>query len=105
MADYLALAGVLLAVGLALVWFAKGPRDPLRIAAALFAILALLVDINAQWQTIYNFGRYYTPMLLCLSGVAAGTRNPWVLVPLAMMLPRIAIQFAPQVLGIIHWVA
>jgi hypothetical protein len=102
-ADYLALAGVLLAVGLALIWFARGPRDPLRIAAALFAMLALLLDINAQWQTIYNFGRYYTPMLLCLSGVAAGTRNPWVLVPLAMMLPRIAIQFAPQVLGIIHW--
>ena len=102
-ADYLALAGVLLAIGLALIWFARNPRDPQRIAAALFAIMALLVDINAQWQTVYNFGRYYTPMLLCLSGVAAGTRNPWVLVPLAMILPRIVIQFTPQVLGIIHW--
>ena len=104
-ADYLALAGVLLAFGLALVWFARGPSHPLRIAAALFAAMALLVDINAQWQTIYNFGRYYTPMLLCLSGVAAETQNPWVLIPLAMMLPRIAIQFTPQVLGIIHWIA
>jgi hypothetical protein len=104
-ADYVALAGVLLAFGLAFVWFARSPRDPLRIAAALFAAMALLVDINAQWQTVYNFGRYYTPMLLCLSGIAAETRNPWVLIPLAMMLPRIAIQLTPQVLGIIHWIA
>jgi hypothetical protein len=104
-ADYLALAGMLLAFGLALVWFARGPRDLLRIAAALFAMMAILFQITGQWQNVYSFGRIYTPILLCLSGMAAQTRNPWLLLPVALMLPRIAIQLTPQMLGIIHWIA
>jgi len=104
-ADYLAFAGVLLGSGLALVWASRGPRDPLRIAAAMFAMMAILFDITGQWESVYNFGRLYTPMLVCLAGVAAQSRNPWLLLPVAMMLPRIAIQLTPQLLGVIHWIA
>jgi hypothetical protein len=101
-ADYLALTGAVLAFALALVWFARHPCDPLRIAAALFAALGLLFQIAGQWQNVFTFGRIYTPLLVCLSGTAALARNPWLLLPVALMLPRIAIQFAPQVLGVIH---
>jgi hypothetical protein len=102
--DYVAIAGALLGFGLALVWWARSARDPLRIAALLFTLLALLVDVPTQWYSVYTFGRYDTPMLLCLSGMAAQSRNPWLLLPIAMMLPRIAIQLAPQALGVIHWI-
>ena len=105
MADYLALAGVLLAFGFAFLWFARGPHCPLRIAAMLFATLALVVQRTDHWQNVYDFGRVYTPVLLCLAALGAQYRRPWLLTPVAMMLPRLAIQLAPQALGIIHWLA
>ena len=104
-ADYLALAGLLLGIGFAFLWFARGPSDPRRIAAALFAVLTFLLQRTDYWESVYAFGRVYTPMLLCLSGVAAQYRKPWLLAPAAMMLPRIAIQLTPQVLGVIRWMA
>jgi hypothetical protein len=104
-ADYLALAGMLLGIGLAFLWFARGPVDPPRIAATLFATLALLLQRTDLWQDVYGFGRIFTPLLLCLSAAAAEYRNPWLLAPVAMMLPRIAIEFAAQVLGVIRWMA
>lgn len=104
-ADYLALAGVLLAFGFAFLWFARGPHCPLRIAAMLFATLALVVQRTDHWQNVYDFGRVYTPVLLCLAALGARYRSAWLLTPVAMMLPRLAIQLAPQVLGIIHWLA
>jgi hypothetical protein len=107
-ADYLALAGVLLALGLAFFWFARGPVDPGRLAAALFATMAVVFQrplFQNVFQNVYDFGRVYTPVLLCLAAIAAQKRNPWLLMPVAMMLPRIAIQLTPQVLGIIHWIA
>jgi hypothetical protein len=104
-ADYLALTGAVLAFALAILWFLRGPSDPVRIAALLFAILGLALQRPDLWQNVYNFGRLYAPLFVCLSGLAATSRNPWLLAPVAMMLPRIAIQLAPQALGIIHWIA
>ena len=104
LADYLALAGVLLAFGFAFFWFVRAPADPVRITAALFATLALVIQRPDHWQNVYDFGRVYTPVLLCLAAIGAERRNPWLLLPVAMLLPRIAIQLAPQVLGIIHWI-
>lgn len=103
-ADYLAFAGALLGFGFALLWFARAPCHPARMVAALFALLGLLVQITGQWENVYAFGRIYTPLLLCLAAIAAPARNAWLLTPVALMLPRIAIQFAPQALGVIHWI-
>ncbi len=102
-ADYLAFVGVLLALGFALLWFIRVPYEPARITAALFAFMALFFQITGQWENVYTYGRIYTPVLLCLAAIGAEQRNPWLLLPVAMLLPRIAIQFAPQILGIIHW--
>lgn len=96
-ADYLALAGVLAAFALAFVWFARDPRDPVRMAAAFFAFMGVMFQRTDHWRNVYDFGRVYTPVLICL----AVYRRPWMLAPLAMMLPRIAIQFTSQVLGIL----
>ena len=99
--DYLALAGLVLAFALALVRLVREPLDPAGIAAALFAFLGLLLRANTV-ATVYDFGRIYTPLLLCLAAAAARNRKPWLLAPAAMMLPRIAIQLTPQALGVVH---
>jgi hypothetical protein len=104
-ADYLALAGVLLAFGFAFFFVARGARSPWAIAAMLFATMAVVLQRTDHWQNVYDFGRVYTPVLLCLSAMAAQFRNPWLLTPVVMMLPRLAIQLTPQVWGVIHWIA
>ena len=103
-ADYLALAGMLLGLGLAFYWFVRGPFDSPRAAAVLFATLAVLVQPIETWQNVYAFGRIYTPLLLCLAAISAHSRNPWLLTPVAMILPRIAIQLTPQALGVMRWI-
>ena len=104
-ADYLALAGLLAGVGLAFLCFARRPSAALRIAPLLFATMALVLGRTDTLQSVYHFGRIYTPMLLCLAAAAAEDRNPWLLAPVAMMLPRLAIQIAPQALGVVRWMA
>lgn len=99
--DYLALAGLILAFVLALVRLVREPLDPAGIAAALFAALGLLLRANTV-AIVYDFGRIYTPLLLCLAAGAAQSRKPWLLAPAVMMLPRIAIQLTPQALGVLH---
>jgi hypothetical protein len=101
--DYLALGGVLLAFALALAAFARQPRDPVRIVAALFAVLGIVLQRTGHWQNVYDFGRVYTPLLAALAAMWLSTRNFWLLAPGALMLPRIAMQLAPQALGIANW--
>ena len=105
LADYLAIAGVLLAFGLAFLWFARLPHVPLRIAAVLFATMGLVLQRHDYWESVYAFGRIYIPVPLCLAALAAEYRKPWLLAPVAMMLPRLAIQLAPQMLGVVRWMA
>lgn len=102
-ADYLALAGMVLGLGLAFRYFTV--RDPVCLAAMLFATLAVVVQPVETWQNVYAFGRIYTPVLICLAALAGQSRNPWLLVPAAMILPRLAIQLAPQAWGIARWIA
>ena len=98
-ADYLALSGILLALGLAfdLVW---SKREVATIAAALFALLAVVVQREDHWQHVYDFGRIQSPLLVCLAGIAVRYRKLWLLAPVTMILPRLAMQFAPQIIGI-----
>jgi hypothetical protein len=100
-ADYLAVAGALLAMGLAF-YLVRTVRDPVTLAAALFAALGLIVQRPDLWENVYDIGRLQSPLLLCLAAIAALERQPWLLLPLAMILPRLAMQFAPQVLGVIQ---
>jgi hypothetical protein len=100
-ADYLAVAGALVAIGFAF-YLVRITRDPVTIAAALFAALAIVVQRPDLWENVYDIGRLQSPLLLCLAAVATLERRPVLLAPLAMILPRLAMQLAPQVLGVIQ---
>jgi hypothetical protein len=76
--------------------------EPPDIAALLFALMGICLGITGTLQNVYHFGRIYSPLLLCLGAAAAQERKAWLLAPAAMMLPRIAIQLTPQVMGILR---
>jgi hypothetical protein len=103
-ADYLALIGVMLAFAFALYLCLRGPLDPARTTALLFTLAGTIFQRTDHWQNVYDYGRVYTPLLLCLIVIAARERRLWLLAPLALMLPRIAIQLTPQVIGVVRWV-
>jgi hypothetical protein len=118
-ADYLALAGVFVAFAFAIYRGVRGPFDPISIAALLFTAMGLVLQCTGRTQnvpggaavyvalmrSVYDFGRVHTPLLLCVAVIAAQRRNAWLLAPIAMMLPRIAILLTPQFLGIVRWIA
>ncbi len=97
--DSMALAGALLAIALAFVFIR---REPVALAAALFATLAVVVQRPDHWQNVFDIGRLQSPLLVCLAGMAVWERRPWLMAPVAMILPRLAMQFAPQVMGVIQ---
>ena len=101
-ADYLALAGLVLALVLGIVSAIRKPASPAQFAAAAFAFTGIFLAVPATLTSVYHFGRLYTPLLLCLAAIAARDRKPWLLAPIALMLPRIGVQFTPQLLGIVH---
>ena len=103
LADYLALTGMLLAFLLAALWIRRAPPDPVRITALLFAGMGVVLQFPDPWQNVYHFSRAYTPLLMCLAALATQYRRPWLLAPVAMILPRIAIQLTPQVLGVLSF--
>ncbi len=95
--DYLALAGMLLGIVLALT--RTRPPDAVRITCALFGILGIVLEIRV-WQDAYSFARVLSPLLIlvALGGLRASPR--WAVLPLAMIVPRVAVQFGRQALGI-----
>ncbi len=100
-ADFAALLGMLLALGLAVVLVLKRKTDPVAVAALLFAGLTVSVQNYEAWSTVYNYGRIFSPLLVL---VALGwlPRNRWLAVaPLILITPRVVIQFGQQVLGVL----
>jgi hypothetical protein len=106
-ADLLALAGMLLAIALAILLVARGCFQPECLAALLFALLGILflLQRSEEWQNVYGFGRAWSPLLLFLAVQAVRRRSSVWLLPWAMMVPRVAIQLAPQALGIVKAVS
>ena len=98
--DYAALAGVLLAIVLAIkIGFERG-TGPIEISIYLFALMAAFLSFPDSWRDVYGFARPITPLLilLAMSGLARGSLI-WV-VPMALIIPRIALQFGPQLIGV-----
>ena len=94
--NYIALAGVLLALVLAIrpKWTAH--------TAVLYAmaISATFVGDQAIWGDAFSFARPFTPTLILVALQDLGTR-PWLaLLPTFMMDSRIALNFAPQLAGV-----
>ncbi len=101
-ADVLALGGMLAAIGLAgaLAW--RKRRDPAAIAALLFAALALVLQHHEVWVTPYNYGRIFSPLLVLVAMGWLPVNRALAPLPVAMMLPRLLMQYGRQVEGVVR---
>jgi hypothetical protein len=97
--DFAAVCGMVLGIGLSVAWLWRNRGDQLAGAAVLFALLAAQTGRADVWAHVFSFGRVFSPMLLLLVLRAIATRNTLFLMPLLLTLPRVAVQFALQVLG------
>ncbi len=101
-ADLVALLGILLALALAARYSLRRPVNAPRLAAALFVLVALLLP-DGFWDSVYDYGRYHSPLLvLALAEEWFARRRWWAALPVALMLPRLGIQLTPQFLGILR---
>jgi hypothetical protein len=100
--DYAALAGIVIAVALAVRMAWRRERGPIEIGVYLFAFLAMFLISPGAWTEVYAFGRTLSPLLLLLGLVGITKRNWIYALPLLLVIPRTAIQFAPQVAGVLR---
>jgi hypothetical protein len=109
--DQLALAGLLLAFAAALVLvFAYRCIEPECLTALCFAMMGIALQTltlfaplpatQAEWAHVYDFGRIYTPLLFLLAAQGLKRRSAIGLLPWLLLLPRIGMQLAPQVIHI-----
>jgi len=101
-AGLLALAGILLAFGWAIVLYRRDPRGALPIAALLFALMGALVQRPDHWLAAHDYGRVYSPLLVVLAVAALTRGTPWPLVPAALVWPRLALEMRGEVLGVLR---
>jgi hypothetical protein len=98
--DYVALAGVFLAIALAVKTALERRTGPTEISIYLFALMAAFLSFPDSWRDVYGFARPITPLLILLAMSGLAQRSLiWVL-PIALIVPRIALQIAPQLLAI-----
>jgi hypothetical protein len=104
--DYVGVLGIWLAAALVAVLLWKGKRDLVTIAAALFTVVFVAFLEQPQvWAGVYTFGRTMSPLLIFLALAGAARRWWMLLLPLAMNVPRLALQLEPQWAGIRHGIA
>lgn len=101
--DWMALTGMGVGFGLAIWAAARGPLSEAKAAALAFTAMGVLLTGISPWHHAYDFGRVYTPFLLCLAAVALKEKRPAMLLPALLVVPRVAVQLAPQTLGIWGW--
>ncbi len=100
--DYAAVVGIAAAIVLAIRAWLKSPRGAFEMALLFFAVLAIQTGRADVWTHVFSFGRVFSPLLLLLGLRALATRDVLAAVPLVLTLPRVLVQFAPQVLGIVN---
>jgi hypothetical protein len=98
--DYLSLCGVLLAMALSFYAVWRKPADTAHLVAAAFASLPLVLGGVIGWYEPFGHARTLSPLYLMLVVTALRSGSRLMLVPLVMVLPRIAMQFAPLLPGV-----
>ena len=76
----------------------RGGLSPQNLAGSFFVLLSALYFP----QHVYDSGRVYTPMLLFLGIQALRGRSILWLAPWLAVVPRIGMQMAPQILGVLR---
>jgi hypothetical protein len=100
--DYLALIGIWMALALT-VWMAVRRRTGLpENCAYVFALATVFLGKADIWAGAYEFGRTLSPLLIILGLVFIRDRTRILLIPLICVLPRIVLQFEPQIRGILR---
>ncbi len=94
--EYLAWLGLLLGIVMALARWSK--QCALSIAAALFAVLAAIVNFSV-WEEAEAFGRVFTPLLLLLPLAQPSLRT---LLPMAAIIPRAATYPASEMFTVLR---
>jgi hypothetical protein len=103
--DYLALIGIWIALAFVVRLALKRRSGLIENSAYVFALGAVLLGKADIWGGAYEFGRTMSPLLIMLGLLAIRDRNRWALMPLACVLPRILLQYDPQIRGILrHWI-
>ena len=92
----LALAGIWLALAFSFYLAWKRRYGLLEITAIAFTALAAALGKFDIWGSAYAFGRTMAPLLIVLGLIALRDRKPAFAVPLALILPRIALQYEAQ---------
>jgi hypothetical protein len=100
--DYAALAGIVFAVLLAAWMLWRREFGPIEAGVCAFSLLAIFLNSPGAWTEVYAFGRTLSPLLLLLGMLALSKRNWIYALPLALAVPRTAIQLAPQAEGVLR---
>ncbi len=100
--DYLALIGVWIALLLTARQVVRRSFDLTTFCLFFFSLGALCLGKEDIWAGAYEFGRTMSPLLILLGLLAVRERKPYFLLPLICVLPRIFLQFEPQLRGILR---
>ncbi|MBZ5610570.1 MAG: hypothetical protein LAP38_20090 [Acidobacteriia bacterium] len=102
--DYAALIGIILAVALAIRMGWHKLWGPVECSIYVFTLFAAFLFSPGAWEEVYAFGRTLSPLLI-LVGLYGMQKRNWISVlPLLLVIPRTAIQFGPQVSGVLRGV-
>jgi hypothetical protein len=94
--DYLLLAGIALAIVLTAANLFRRYNDPLRLAAMGFAVLPFFLGGAIGWYDPFAYPRILSPLLLLLGLTALSGGSRAAVLPLLLVLPRIAMELAPR---------
>jgi hypothetical protein len=103
--DYAALAGIALAIALAIRIARCQPWTARSSAICVFALAAVFMYGRGAWEDAYAFGRIFAPLLLLISMdyLAARTLRLWLgLAPTLLVDSRIGLNLGKQAVGIVH---
>jgi hypothetical protein len=106
--DYLAAAGAVAAVAFCLRLAAVGREGLLELAAAVQGALGLVLLVFGSrdlWVHFYGFGRVLSPAVLLLVLRSLARRSWSDLAPLALLMPRSALQFGGDAWRILRGIA
>ena len=103
--DYAALIGVWIGLVIVARMALKRRFGLLERCAYVFALGALCLGKADIWSGAYEFGRTMSPLLIMLGLMAVRDKQRRLLLPLLFVLPRVLLQYDPQVRGIIrNWI-
>jgi hypothetical protein len=103
--DYIGAWGILAAFVLAPFLFLRGERTYLLLTATLYTLAISVFAKEDMWGEAYSYTRIGGPVAVMLALHGVRTRRWWLLLPMAVALPRIALQYVAVILGDVRLLA